>query len=75
MPLYVKIESSGESMGWRHELGCVSIQVIVNTTELGEIHKRVSMDREGDSGQNLEHSSIKRTGEQKNKQRKPGRSN
>lgn len=47
--------------------------MIVNTTELGEIHKRVSVDKEGAPGQNLEHSSIRRNGKQKNKQRKPKR--
>ena len=41
--------------------------------ELGEIHKRVSVDKEGAPGQNLEHSSIRSNGKQKNKQRKPRR--
>lgn len=52
-------------MGWRHELGCVSIQVLVNTMELGEVHKRVSMDKEGDSEQNLEHSVLREQGSRK----------
>lgn len=41
--------------------------------ELGEIHKRVSVDKEGDPRQNFEHSDIRRNGKQRNKQRKPRR--
>lgn len=46
----------------------------IDTLELGEINKRVSTDKGEGSAQNLECSGVQRHGEQKNKQRKPKRS-